>query len=72
MGGGSSVPAPVLRPLPTIDEAAIRKEEKKSREDQLRSMRQQSLDMKKRTGVASQSRNTGFSGSGIYIPGGGE
>lgn len=67
--GGSSVPmpAPVVVQGPT--DAEIQAQKSKEAADAARARKSSvALDKNKST-VASQSRNTGFSGSGVYIPG---
>ena len=67
--GGSSVPlpAPVVVQSPTEDDIKGKKE--KEAADAARGAKSAAASRTKKTNVTSQSRNTGFSGSGIFIPG---
>ncbi len=69
MGSRSvSTPAPVIVDQPS--QADIRKEKDKERKDAARARASSAYKrMNSTSNVASQSRRTGFSGSGIYIPG---
>ena len=69
MGSRSiSTPAPVIVEGPS--EADIRMEKDKERKDAIRARRSAALKRQSSTSnLSAQSRRTGFSGSGIYIPG---
>ena len=68
--GSKSVPqpAPIVVQGPT--DADIRAEKAKEREDAIRGRKDAAAIKKKSSSsVASQSRRSGFSGSGLFIPG---
>ena len=71
MGSKSSsvkAPPPIYIQGPTAEE--IEAEKLKETEDMNRGKRDAALMNRRRTNVQSQSRKTGFSGSGVFIPGG--
>ena len=67
--GGSSVPlpAPVVVQGPT--EAEIQAQKDSEAADALRGRKATNASAKSKNNVSAQSRSTGFSGSGIFIPG---
>lgn len=68
--GSSSVPNPAPVTVSTPNFADIRKEKDKERKDAARARASMAYRrMKSTSNLSSQSRRTGFSGSGIYIPG---
>ena len=69
MGGSSStpLPAPVIVQGPT--EAEIQSQKDAEAADALRGRKSTRASAKSKNNVSSQSRATGFSGSGIFIPG---
>ena len=70
MGSKSSVkaPPPIYIQGPTEAEIAAKKE--KEAADMAKARYDVALQQRRRTNIQSQSRKTGFSGSGIFIPGG--
>lgn len=61
------VPPPVVIQGPTEEEIEAKK--KKEREDMVRARYDVALTRRRRSNIQAQSRRTGFSGSGIFIPG---
>ena len=71
MGSKSSsvkAPPPIYIQGPT--EAEIAAEKEKEAADMVRGRYDAALMQRRRTNIQSQSRKTGFSGSGVFIPGG--
>ncbi len=68
MGGSSTpLPAPVIVQGPT--EAEIQAKKDAEAADAKRGRKSSAASARSKNNVASQSRSTGFSGSGIFIPG---
>ena len=67
---GPDIPAPVVRPV-AIDQTVIDHNKAEAARDAARSQKDVAASAKRRQNLSSQTRATGFSGSGVYIPGGG-
>ncbi len=70
MGSSKSVPtpAPIIIKGPTAEEIAAEKEEEAA--DMRRGRHDAALARRRMQNVNSLSRDSGFAGSGVYIPGG--